>query len=131
LSDRWSRRSVIGVGWTVYALVYGGFAFSQSVTALIAWFLVYGVYYGFTEGAEKALVADFAPASARGTAFGFYEAVIGLGALAASLAFGYVWKLAGPSVAFAMGASLALVATVALFIVVSARPAEAGPPARS
>ncbi|MGE5361998.1 MAG: MFS transporter, partial [Bacteroidales bacterium] len=70
LSDRWSRRSVIGAGWLVYAMVYAGFAVSQSVGALIAWFMVYGFYYGLSESAEKALVADFAPPHARGTAFG-------------------------------------------------------------
>ena len=97
---------------------------SQSITALVVWFLVYGLYYGFSEGVEKALVADYAPARLRGTAFGLYNAAIGVGALAASLVFGYVWKLAGPASAFAMGAVLALAATVALFAVVAARPAE-------
>jgi MFS family permease len=124
LSDRWSRRSVIGIGWAIYALVYGAFAVSQSITALVVWFLVYGVYYGFSEGVEKALVADYAPAGLRGTAFGLYNAVIGLGALAASLVFGYVWTLAGPASAFGMGAVLALAATVALFAVIGRRPAE-------
>ncbi len=131
LSDRWSRRLVIGIGWAVYAVVYAAFAVSQSVTALVAWFLVYGVYYGFSEGTEKALVADLAPATLRGTAFGFYNAVLGIGALAASLVFGYVWKLAGPAVAFAMGASLALAATLALFLAVARRPTEPGSAAAS
>ena len=131
LSDRWSRRSVIGIGWAVYAVVYGGFALSQSIPALVAWFLVYGIYYGFSEGTEKALVADLAPAGFRGTAFGLYNAVLGIGALAASLLFGYVWSVAGAATAFAMGASLALAATVVLFLVVGDRPAESGPSARS
>jgi MFS family permease len=126
LSDRWSRRSVIAIGWAVYALVYGAFAVSQSITALVTWFLIYGLYYGFAEGAEKALVADFAPAGLRGTAFGLYNAVIGFGALAASLVFGYVWKLAGAPVAFGMGASLALAATIVLFALIARRPAQSG-----
>ena len=99
--------------------------------ALLPWFLVYGVYYGFSEGVEKALVADLAPAAMRGTAFGLYNAVLGVGALAASLVFGYVWNVAGAPSAFAMGASLALAATVLLFLVVAARPAEPGSSARS
>jgi MFS family permease len=118
LSDRWSRRSMIGAGWGVYALVYGGFAVSNSITALVAWFLIYGLYYGLSEGVEKALVADLAPAHARGTAFGIYYAVVGLGSLAASLMFGFVWKVAGAPTAFALGACLALAATGALFVVV-------------
>jgi MFS family permease len=109
LSDRLSRRGIIATGWLVYAAVYGGFATATSKPALVTLFLVYGVYYGLTEGVEKAVVADLAPADARGTAFGAYHAVIGVGALAASLLFGLIWKVAGAPVAFAVGAALALV----------------------
>jgi MFS family permease len=114
LSDRLSRRGIIATGWLVYAAVYGGFAMATSQPALVALFLVYGVYYGLTEGVEKAVVADFAPVEARGTAFGAYHAVIGIGALAASLLFGLIWKVAGAPAAFAVGAALALVSAALL-----------------
>jgi MFS family permease len=126
LSDRWSRRSVIGIGWAVYALVYGGFALSTSVSALVAWFLVYGCYYGLAEGVEKALVADLAPAGRRGTAYGLYNGVLGVGAFFASLLFGLIWKVAGAPAGFAMGALLALAATISLYLVVPGRPAALG-----
>ena len=113
-SDRWGRRVVIGAGWLVYALVYAGFAASSSVSALITWFMVYGIYYGLSEGTEKALVADLAPAALRGTAFGIYNAALGVGSLLASVVFGLVWKLVSPAAAFGLGAALALLATVLL-----------------
>ena len=121
-SDRIGRRAVIAIGWFVYAIVYAGFAFSQSLTALLGWFLVYGFYFGFAEGTEKALVADLAPVSRRGTAFGIYNAVSGVGALTASIVFGVLWKLFGARLAFGVGAALALAATILLFAVV--RPPE-------
>ena len=117
-SDRIGRRTVIAIGWLVYAIVYGGFAVSSALSALLAWFLVYGFYFGFAEGTEKALVADLAPASRRGFAFGIYNAVQGVGALAASVLFGVIWKVYGAPVAFGVGAALALVATALLFVVV-------------
>jgi sugar phosphate permease len=120
-SDRWGRRVVIGAGWLVYALVYGGFAVSSSTPALIAWFMVYGIYYGLSEGTEKALVADLAPASLRGTAFGIYNAALGVGSLLASVVFGLVWKLVSPAAAFGLGAALALLATILLATVVKDR----------
>ena len=119
-SDRIGRRAVIAIGWLVYAAVYLGFAISTSLSALIAWFLLYGFYFGFAEGTEKALVADLAPVERRGYAFGIYNAVQGLGALAASVVFGVVWKVYGASAAFGLGAALAIVATALLWIFVRA-----------
>jgi len=117
-SDRIGRRAVIAMGWLIYAVVYAGFAFSESLPALLTWFLVYGFYFGLAEGTEKALVADLAPASRLGFAFGIYNAVAGLGALAASIVFGLIWKAYGAGAAFGVGAALALTATVLLFLVV-------------
>jgi MFS family permease len=104
-----------------------GFAHSSSLTALLAWFLLYGFYFGFAEGTEKALVADLAPPARRGFAFGVYTAVQGLGALTASVVFGVIWSTAGPAAAFGFGAALALVATALLFVVVPFEPAIVRP----
>jgi MFS family permease len=114
-SDRVGRRGVIALGWMVFAAVYAGFALSSSLPALLAWFMVYGLYFGLSEGTEKALVADLAPADARGYAFGLYNAVLGIGALLASVLFGLLWTAFGSTIAFATGAALALAATACLF----------------
>lgn len=117
-SDRLGRRPLIAMGWTIYAGVYAGFALITSLPALIACFLVYGIYYGCVEGAERALVADFAPPSQKGTAFGVYNAVAGVGALISSVVFGVIWKYHGAPLAFASGAGLALLAALLLFVLV-------------
>jgi MFS family permease len=119
-SDRLGRRRLIAGGWLVYALVYGGFALSTSLGALVTWFMVYGIYYGCVEGTERALVADFALPSQKGTAFGVYSGVAGIGALVSSVMFGVLWKLFGAPLAFASGAALAALATVLLFVLVPA-----------
>ncbi len=110
LSDRIGRRAVMLIGWLWYALVYAGFALAT--TALQAWllFLAYGLYFGLVEGAEKALIADLAPPDRRGTAFGWYNAAVGVAALPASLLLGVLWTMWGPAAAFTCGASLAAVA---------------------
>jgi dipeptide/tripeptide permease len=76
--------------------------------------MIYGLYFGLTEGAEKALITDLAPAHLRGSAFGLYHLMIGIGALPASLLFGWVWQGYGAPAAFGMGASLALAAGLLL-----------------
>ncbi len=118
LSDRVGRRRVIALGWLVYTAVYAGFAASASYAALASWFLLYGLYFGLTEGVERALVADLVPAAIRGTAFGLYNAVVGVGSLLASVTFGLLWQAFGAGVAFATGASLALVASILLYALV-------------
>ena len=121
-SDRIGRRAVIAIGWLIYAAVYAGFARSDTLPDLLAWFLVYGLYFGFAEGTEKALVADLAPADRRGFAFGIYNAVQGLGTLAASVMFGLIWKSYGAGAAFGVGGALALAATALLLVLVRPAP---------
>ena len=119
LSDRFGRRALIAIGWIVYAFVYAGFGFFDSPAIVIAVFLTYGLYFGLTEGAEKAWVADLTTPQNRGTAFGYYNAVLGVGSLAASVLFGLIWTRISPPAAFMTGAALALLATVLLYFLFS------------
>jgi MFS family permease len=119
LSDRYGRRALIGLGWLIYAGVYAGFGLIDSTRALLVIFLIYGLYFGLTEGVEKAWIADLAPAAARGTAFGYYNATLGVGALAASLLFGFIWTRVSPHAAFLTGGALALFATALLYLLFS------------
>ncbi|MEO5579624.1 MAG: MFS transporter [Gemmatimonadaceae bacterium] len=124
LSDRLGRKPLIVTGWVLYAAVYLGF--SRATEAWHAWalFASYGLYYAFTEGTEKALVADVVPREKRGAAFGWYNLAIGLGALPASLIFGAIWDGVSPDAAFLFGASLALVAAIAMAVVAPGRPRQ-------
>jgi MFS family permease len=117
LSDRLGRRALIISGWLLYALVYAGFAWSESRAALVGWFLLYSLYAAAVEGSEKALIADLSPEAARATAFGWHAAVQGFGALAAGLLFGLLWQVFGAPVAFTTGAALALIAALLLGLV--------------
>jgi MFS family permease len=124
VSDRVGRKKVIVAGYVVYALVYAGFGAATQDWQAWTLFALYGIYFGFTEGVEKALVADFAPVHLRGSAFGLYHLVIGAGAFPASLLFGFVWQRYGSASAFGMGAVLALLASVMLSILVVRKPGE-------
>ena len=115
LADRFGRTPVILAGWAVYASSYVGFAFVTRPTMLWALFGVYALFYGLTEGAERALVADLAPGELRGRAFGAFHASVGLAALPASLLFGVLWASLGARAAFLVGAGVALLAAVCLF----------------
>ena len=111
LSDRLGRRPMVIAGWLVYAAVYLAFAVVADTAALVATFMVYGVHFGLTEPVEKAWVAELAPASLRGRAFGWYHGAVGFAALPASLLFGLLWQAFGSATAFLTGAALALAAS--------------------
>ncbi|MBM3216501.1 MFS transporter [Candidatus Poribacteria bacterium] len=122
-SDRVGRKRAIQVGWAVYALIYAGFAYATSVWHAWALFAAYGIYFGLTEGTEKALIADLVPSELRSTAYGIYGFAIGIAALPSSLLMGYLWQTFGVHVAFLFGASLALVAMLLLWALrMPARP---------
>ena len=99
----------------MYALVYAGFGYFDSPLTVIVIFLSYGIYFGLTEGVEKAWVADLAPAGARGTAFGIYNAALGVGGLVSSLMFGIIWTRVSPGAAFFTGAAVAVAAIGLLY----------------
>lgn len=127
LSDRIGRKSVICVGWGIYTAVYVGFSFLGRVEAslqlpmVFVLFAVYSLYFGATEGTEKAFITDLVPAQRRGSAFGVYHALTGLGALPASILFGVVYSALGTKggqVAFLCGAGLAFTAMILLIFLV-------------
>ncbi len=120
LSDRIGRRKVLLAGWSLYGLVYLGFA--QASRPWHAWVLmgVYGMYYGLTEGAARAYIADLVPAAVRGSAYGAMHMAVGISLLPASLLAGLLWQGVGtwqgwgPGAPFIFGAVMALVAAVGL-----------------
>ncbi|MCX5702751.1 MAG: MFS transporter [Candidatus Omnitrophica bacterium] len=117
LSDRIGRKTLLVVGYLFYGLVYLGFALNKSMFNL--WFLfgVYGLYIGFTEGVEKALVADIAPSDLRATAIGMHATLVGIGLLPASLFAGLLWKFLGPAAPFYFGGFMGIFASVGFWFV--------------
>jgi MFS family permease len=120
LSDRIGRGRLIVTGWVVYGLMYVGFALGGATWALFALYTLYGAYYSLTEGVGKALIADLVPSEQRGTAYGMYNAVVGVTALPASFIAGVLWQGLGsfagfgPGAPFWFGAILALTAAIML-----------------
>ncbi len=122
LSDRLGRRRLIVTGWILYAAVYAGFAFVTSEVSVWILFMIYGIYFGLSEGAEKALVADLVPPEKRGTAFGLYNLAFGITVLPASLLMGGLWDWRGPQTAFIVSAVLGASAALLLLLLVKTRP---------
>lgn len=123
LSDRIGRRAVIVSGWCVYSLSYLGYGLASSEWQVWLLFAFYGLFFGLTEGVEKAFVADLADPALRGAAFGWYHFAVGSGALPASLLFGVIWQQMGGVAPFLFGAALSAVSALLLLVLVRPAPA--------
>jgi MFS family permease len=116
LSDRIGRRRVIIGGWLAYAAIYFGFALARAGWHIWSLYVLYGIYYGLAYGTTKAMVADLVPADLRGTAYGTYNATLGLLDLPASLVAGLLWQSFGAPAPFLFGAILAVTAAVLMIL---------------
>nr|WP_319490068.1 MFS transporter [uncultured Caproiciproducens sp.] len=112
LSDNIGRIKIMQAGWLIYALCYIGFAVARQPWQIWLIYIFYGMYYATTEGISKALVARVVPENQRGTAYGLFNASLGLMSLPANLIAGYLWDRVAPSATFYFGAICALAAFV-------------------
>jgi MFS family permease len=114
LSDRIGRRKMVFLGFLIFSACYTAFAFNHSSSLVWIIFIIYGLYYGFTEGNLRAYVADLTASEIRATAFGIYHTVVGITLLPANLLMGFLWQRYGFQTALMLGASLSLVSGIAL-----------------
>ena len=114
LSDLLGRRRLIVAGWLIYAAVYAGFAFASAASHVWTLYILYGFYYGAFQGAASALVADLVPPELRGTAYGLFDAAVGVAAFPASVLAGLLWQWYGSPAPFVVGSALALLSAVLL-----------------
>lgn len=114
LSDRVDRRYLLIAGWTIYAAIYVLFPFAKTLTSFVVLFVLYAIPFTLTEGAERAWVADLAPAETRGKSFGVYYLTNGLCVLAGTALFGLIYQQVSAAAAFYTGAALAMCAVLAV-----------------
>jgi MFS family permease len=118
LSDRIGRTKIILAGYALYSGVYIAFGFINIETKgyLWAFWALYGVYYALTEGIEKALVADLAPAERRGTVMGLFTTIVGVALLPASVIAGLLYSYAGTAWPFIFGGAMSAVAFLIILV---------------
>ena len=128
LSDRVPRKWLLAGGYIVFACVYAGFALVEARWQVWTLFAFYGLYYALSEGVLKAMVADVVPPQLRGRAYGVLASVNGSLVLAASLITGQLWERFGPTVPFALSASLGMLgALLVLFLRLDGGERNGGP----
>ncbi len=114
LADHFGRGALILIGWSALAATF--LMLSQVTTGIGLWVvsIFYGLLIGMSEGAERALISDYASPDEHGTAFGWYHLVSGIAAIPAGLLFGVIWHVYSAAAAFLFASLLALLATLLL-----------------
>ena len=127
VADKIGRAKTLAIGWAVYAVVYILFGFATGAWQAWVLFIAYGLFYGFTEGVEKAVVADVVRPEVRGAAYGLYAFADGIAKFPASVLLGVLYQQFGPEVAFGVGGGCAAVACLMLLGLLGARGRRRGP----
>jgi MFS family permease len=129
LSDRIGKRSLLGLGYFLFALMSVGFIFVPPVKSYIGWlpallflaflFVLAGVYIALVDSMEGALAAELLPESVRGTGYGMLGLVKGIGHFVSSFAVGILWSAFSPTAGFLYAALMALLGGILLYRVPS------------
>lgn len=108
LSDGMSHTRLLQWGLVVLIAADVVLALSTHWTGIIVGVALWGMHMGMTQGLLAAMVAKTAPADLRGTAFGLFSLVSGIGLLMASVGAGAIWELWGAEYTFYAGAVICL-----------------------
>jgi MFS family permease len=114
LADRYGRGSLMLISWVAFAVSFLLFGLVTSSSGLWIVSIFYGLFVGLSEGAERALISDYAPPLERGTAFGWYHLAVGLAAIPAGVLFGTLWQLHSAPLAFFVAGGVAALAAILL-----------------
>ncbi len=115
-SDQVGRKSLLVLGYIVFAFVYLGFAFAYNKIFMIILFVLYGVYTAMIAGVERAFIAEISPGELKGTMLGLHSTIVGIALFPASAIAGVLWTAFGAEVPFIFGACLSLIGALLLLI---------------
>lgn len=116
LADRGRQRALLSAGLLALIVADMVLARAMSVAQVLGGTAIWGVHMGLTQGVLAAMVAQTAPSSLRGTAFGLFNLVSGIALLVASALAGWLWDVYGPALTFYTGAIFSVLAWIGLAI---------------
>jgi MFS family permease len=114
LADKLGHGTLMLIGWTTFSLSFLMLGIVEQSAGLWAVSIFYGLCSGMSEGAERAIISDYAAPRERGTAFGWYHLMVGIAAIPAGLLFGSIWQFQSAAVAFFFAGTLAAFAALLL-----------------
>jgi MFS family permease len=125
LSDRIGKRTLLGLGYFLFALMSFGFIFVSPIKSYIGWlpallylvvlFVLAGIYIALVDSMEGAFAAELLPESLRGTGYGMLGLVKGVGNFISSFTVGILWSTFSPTAGFIYAALMAIAGGILLY----------------
>jgi MFS family permease len=117
-ADRWGGKNVLLASFAIFLIAYLGFALTQNVALIAAFFVLYGLFQGIFRTAGKTLASSFVPDRLHASGIGWYNTTVGVLQLIASLVAGALWDHVGHAAVFYYGAAFAVVGAIALSLLI-------------
>jgi MFS family permease len=115
ISDKFGARIIIVIGYAILLASYYFLNAAHSSWMLAGSFFLLGLFPALTDGVQRSLASQLSVAELRGGALGLLNAAVGLGALIAGVAGGYLWQAYSPTVAF-LASGAVIIVGLALFL---------------
>lgn len=112
LADKIGLKKMLIFGLSLFAIVYFGMAFSNSLYAISLFFFIYGVYAAATEGISKAWISNISDKKDTATAIGTYSGFQSICTLIASSLAGLIWYQFGANATFIITAVVTLLVII-------------------
>ncbi len=116
-SDRYGRKILLLIAFLLWGLVCAIIIYRLSSWSVVIALFFYGLHKGAFETAQKAFVSELSPQIYRASCLGYFQMLIGLCALPASVIAGVLWDKVGTAAPLFFSLSLTVVAAVLLFFV--------------
>ncbi|WP_454919006.1 MFS transporter [Xanthobacter sediminis] len=115
-SDQASPTRLLLVGLAVLIGADLMLAFAPGLWGAFFGIALWGAHMALTQGLLAKLVAQHAPATLRGSAFGLFNLATGVAMLMASVVAGVLWERIGSAATFAAGAGFAVLAVLLVMV---------------
>jgi len=109
IADKFGLKKTFIFGISMFAIVYFGMAFSESIIAFLVLFLIYGIYAASTESISKAWITNICKNEDTATAIGTLTAFQSIATMLASFIAGLIWVNFGPKITFISSGIIALI----------------------
>jgi MFS family permease len=128
LADRIGKEKVLAIGYAVFVvssflmMIFSGNGGADNFLYASILAGIFGLYVGISETLQRAVIPKYVSSELRGTAYGVYNVVVGVGFFVSNIVFGYLWDNFNLLVAVSYSISFAFAAIIGMLVFIKKYP---------